>query len=47
VVWYTWLSRDESGSAFNWSGLRRVRGDRLRTARSLGVYRAAARRLER
>ena len=47
VVWYTWLSRDESGSAFNWSGLRRVRGDQLRTARSLGVYRAAARRLER
>ena len=47
VVWYTWLSRDESGSAFNWSGLRRVRGDRLRTARSLRVYRAAARRLER
>ena len=35
VVWYTWLSREGSGNAFDWSGLRRVRGDQLLTARSL------------
>ena len=33
-------------SAFNWSGLRRLRGDRVASARSLAVYRAAARKLE-
>jgi len=47
VVWYTWLSEEGSDNSFDWSGLRRVRGDRVRTARSLRVYRAAARRLER
>ena len=47
VVWYTWLSREGAVSSFNWSGLRRVRGRRLVTARSFRVFRAAARRLER
>jgi hypothetical protein len=47
VYWYTWLSREGSVSAFNWSGLRRERGDRVVSARSLAVYRAAAKRLER
>jgi hypothetical protein len=47
VYWYTWLSREGSDNAFDYSGLRRVRGDRVVTARTLGVYRAAARRLER
>jgi hypothetical protein len=47
VYWYTWLSKEGSVSAFNWSGLRRQRGNRLVSARSLSVYRAAARRLER
>ena len=47
VVWYTWLSREGSLSSFNWSGLRRVRGERLVTAWSFRVFRAAARRLER
>jgi polysaccharide biosynthesis protein PslG len=46
VYWYTWLSREGSLSAFNWSGLRRQRRGRLVSARSLAVYRAAARRLE-
>jgi hypothetical protein len=47
VVWYTWLSREGSQNAFDWSGLRRLRGDRLVSARSLSVFRSAARRLER
>jgi hypothetical protein len=46
VYWYTWLSREGSVSAFNWSGLRRLRGDRVVSARSLAVYRTAARKLE-
>ena len=47
VVWYTWLSREGSRNSFDWSGLRRLRGGRLITARSLGVFRSAARRLAR
>ena len=46
VYWYTWLSREGSVSAFNWSGLRRLRDDRVVSARSLAVYRSAARKLE-
>ena len=46
VIWYTWLSREGSQNAFDWSGLRRLRGDQLVSARSLAVYRAAAKRLE-
>jgi hypothetical protein len=47
VVWYTWLSREGSRDAFNWSGLRRQRGRRIVSARSLAVFRRAAKRLER
>ena len=47
VVWYTWLSEEGGESAFAWSGLRRLRGGRVVTARSFSVYRDAARRLER
>ena len=47
VVWYTWLSREGSQNSFDWSGLRRQRGDRLITARALAVYRRVARRLTR
>ena len=47
VIWYTWLSREGSQNAFDWSGLRRLRGDQLLSARSLAVYRSAAKRLER
>ena len=47
VVWYTWLSREGSPSSFAWSGLRRLRGSELVSARSLAVFRRAARRLAR
>jgi hypothetical protein len=47
VIWYTWLSREGSRNPFDWAGLRRLRGDRLRSARSLAVFRQAARRIER
>ena len=43
VVWYTWLSREGGASAFDWSGLRRERGDRLVSARALAVFRRFAR----
>jgi hypothetical protein len=46
VVWYTWLSREGSRNSFDWSGLRRERGGRLFSARSLSVFRSAAKRLE-
>ena len=49
VVWYTWLSAARaSDNSFDWSGLRRVRGDQLvtRAGRSAS-FRAAARRLAR
>ena len=47
VVWYTWLSREGSRNSFNWSGLRRQRGGTLVSARSLAVFRRAAKRLAR
>jgi hypothetical protein len=47
VVWYTWLSREGSRNSFDWSGLRRERGGRLLSARSLSVFRSAAKRLAR
>jgi hypothetical protein len=47
VVWYTWLSLEGGRNSFAWSGLRRVRGKRVVTARSFRVFRAAARRYER
>jgi hypothetical protein len=47
VYWYTWLSQEgASASAFNYSGLRRLRAGRLVDAPALSVYRSAARRLE-
>ena len=45
VVWYTWLSREDSSNAFDWSGLRRQRGGAVVSARSLAVFRRAAKRL--
>ncbi len=47
VVWYTWLSREGSRNSFDWSGLRRLRGDRIVSARSLSAFRRVARRLAR
>ena len=47
VVWYTWLSREGSANSFDWSGLRRERNGQLLSARSLSVFRSAAKRLQR
>ena len=47
VVWYTWLSQEGGENSFAWSGLRRLRGDQLVTARSFSVFRDAALRLTR
>ena len=47
VIWYTWLSREGSSNPFDWSGLRRVRGDRLASAPALAAFRSAARSLAR
>ncbi len=47
VYWYTWLSTEGiTDSAFDYSGLRRLRGGQLRSAPSLVTFRRAARRLE-
>jgi hypothetical protein len=46
VYWYTWLSRENGGSAFDWSGLRRLRGDTVSSAPSLSAFQRVARRLE-
>ena len=43
VVWYTWLSEEGGANSFAWSGLRRLRDGRLRSAPALRVFRAAAR----
>jgi hypothetical protein len=47
VYWYTWLSSEQRGTAFNWSGLRRVRDGKVVSARSLSAFRAVARELRR
>ena len=46
VFWYTWLSIEAGPSAFDWSGLRRVRDGGRVDARVLTVFRRWARRLE-
>jgi hypothetical protein len=46
VSWYTWLSAESGPSPFDWSGLRRVRGDAVASAPALSVYEAWARRLQ-
>jgi hypothetical protein len=46
VYWYTWLSEEKRGSAFNWSGLRRLRDGRVVSAPSLSAFQAVARGLE-
>jgi hypothetical protein len=47
VIWYTWISREGSRNPFDWSGLRRLRGDRVVSVPALAVFRRAARRLAR
>jgi polysaccharide biosynthesis protein PslG len=46
VFWYTWLSRERGPSAFDWSGLRRLRGGEVVSAPALAVFRRWARKLE-
>ena len=46
VYWYTWLSTEKGPGAFDWAGLRRVRGARVASAPALDVYGRWARRLE-
>ena len=46
VFWYTWLSREDSPNSFDYSGLRRVRDDKLISVPALAAFRKAARRLQ-
>jgi hypothetical protein len=46
VFWYTWLSTEAGPSAFDWSGLRRLRADSVVDAPALATFRRWARRLE-
>jgi hypothetical protein len=47
VYWYTWLSREGvTDSAFDFSGLRRLRGGQVLSAPSLGTFTRLARRLQ-
>ena len=46
VLWYTWLSSEAGPNPFDWSGLRRQRGDGAVSTPALAVFRRAARRLE-
>ena len=47
VYWYTWLSREGiTDSAFDFSGLRRLRAGQLSSAPSLTVFTRLARRLQ-
>jgi hypothetical protein len=47
VYWYTWLSHEGiTDSAFDFSGLRRVRGGQLVSAPALTVFTRLARRLQ-
>jgi hypothetical protein len=46
VYWYTWLSSEGTQSAFDFSGLRRVRDDRVVDAPSLDAFRTSAATLE-
>jgi hypothetical protein len=47
VYWYTWLSAEGfSGSAFDYSGLRRLRAGQVHDAPALATFRRLARRLQ-
>jgi hypothetical protein len=47
VYWYTWLSQEAAtGSAFDYSGLRRIRDGRLVDAPALRTYTSEAKKLE-
>jgi hypothetical protein len=46
VLWFSWLTPETTRSWFDWSGLRRIRGDKRVDAPALRVFRGWARRLE-
>ena len=46
VFWYTWLSSEIGPSAFDWSGLRRLRDGTPVSVPALTVFREVARRLQ-
>jgi len=46
VFWYTWISTEAGPSAFDWSGLRRLRDGRTVSAPALRTFRRWAYRLE-
>jgi hypothetical protein len=46
VFWYTWLSTETGPTAFDWSGLRRVRAGTVVGTPALAVYTRWARRLQ-
>ena len=46
VFWYTWLSTEMGPTAFDWSGLRRVRDGTIVSAPALAVFSRWARRLQ-
>jgi hypothetical protein len=46
VFWYTWLSSESGPSAFDWSGLRRLRDGAAVAAPALATFRRWARRLQ-
>lgn len=46
VFWYTWLSDEKPGNAFNWSGLRRLRAGSVVDTPALRKFRRAALQLE-
>jgi len=46
VLWYTWLSREDSPNSFDYSGLRRVRDGATITVPALSAFRRTARRLQ-
>jgi hypothetical protein len=46
VLWYTWISAEDSKSAFDFSGLRRIRDGARRDSPALRIFRRWARRLE-
>ena len=46
MFWYTWLSSEAGPSAFDWSGLRRLREGAAVDAPALAAFRRSARALE-
>jgi hypothetical protein len=46
VYWYTWLSDPRGVNSFDYSGLRRLKGDRVVGTPALAEFRRAARRLQ-